>query len=158
MATPRTSHRRTRAPIAKTPAQNGKNKNDAENRAPTPAADVGSLHEKLEQKYNVEGCNTLEIVYARIENEAANGQSYCSLLTIRLTRNIGKLAEQAAEIAAEKERNLELQRQLDELRAGFRVEEREAPAKDDGQGAGDAATGEHCVTSMCVKVYALIWF
>jgi hypothetical protein len=67
-----------RPPVAKPLADTAPRKKalkNNENHAPQ-ASTAGALDE-LEQKYNIEGCNTLDIVHARIENDAAQGQSYC---------------------------------------------------------------------------------
>jgi hypothetical protein len=39
------------------------------------ATDLDVFGEELEKKYNIEGSNTLDIVYARQENDTANGES-----------------------------------------------------------------------------------
>lgn len=65
---------RGRPPVAKTSAKAAKKKD--ENRAPTPPPNMDALQEQLERKYNIEGSNKLDIVYARINGDAAQGQSY----------------------------------------------------------------------------------
>ncbi|KAJ7232993.1 hypothetical protein B0H12DRAFT_1239481 [Mycena haematopus] len=71
----RTSNTR-RPGVAKPKAEPGaprKAKKTDENRAPTPAlegARLQAFHEYLEKKYDAEGCNTADVVYARIENDA----------------------------------------------------------------------------------------
>ncbi|KAJ7655447.1 hypothetical protein B0H17DRAFT_1073443 [Mycena rosella] len=74
-------------------------KPEQENVAPpstTPLNQLALFHEELEQKYNIEGCNTLDIIYAQQENNEAHAQ----------------LADQAAKLAAQEKVNNQLRRQL----------------------------------------------
>ncbi|KAJ7206882.1 hypothetical protein GGX14DRAFT_456951 [Mycena pura] len=112
-------------PVAKPPpkakAKTSSSK-DQENRAPTPLSDA--FREQIEQKYNIEGCNVGDIVFARIENDAANAT----------------IADQKRELEAQKKRSEDLQRQIDKLlaRAPAPVVPIEDQAGEDGVEVNDA--------------------
>ncbi|KAJ7879219.1 hypothetical protein B0H14DRAFT_2566823 [Mycena olivaceomarginata] len=113
MSTPRTPGSTRRPPVAKPktepgPRQGRKPKKQDENRPPSPVPKLTekqsqALNEYLAKRYDAEGCNTADIVYARMENDAQRA----------------KLTEQAAHLESEQKRSEDLARQLRELQAGL---------------------------------------
>ncbi|KAJ7841815.1 hypothetical protein B0H14DRAFT_2586705 [Mycena olivaceomarginata] len=88
-----------------------KTKKQDENRAPTPMLDdeqLNGFYDHLEKKYNAEGCNTADVVLARMENDAQRGQSYSSTMIND---------SPTLQLASEQKRNEDLARQLAELQA-----------------------------------------
>jgi hypothetical protein len=67
------------APRAAQPANNAEKENPKSAQWDTLTDKQRDVVAKLEQKYDIEGCNTLDIVFARQENDAIR-RKYCAQL------------------------------------------------------------------------------